>query len=73
MQIIEVIAACILFLLPVEDVVSAPNQAPRIASAHVKSVMKYHGINFIDWNWKRKEYGFWRNGQWCSLSGKRRR
>lgn len=31
----------------------------------VTRLMRYHGVQFFDWNEDRQEYGFYRNGQWC--------
>lgn len=36
-----------------------------MAGPQVKSLMRQHGVQYFDWNEERREYGFWRHGQWC--------
>ena len=46
------------------DIIAQVEETPPV-HPQVTRLMKYHGVQFFDWNEDRQEYGFYRNGKWC--------
>ena len=46
---------------------AVPHWSVGVAPERFKRAMRYHGILSAEWSWDRQEYGFWRDGKWCSL------
>jgi len=70
-KILEIICAIILTIYPTDYKVVARHQDLKIASPKVKKLMKYHGILFVNWNWEKMEYGFYKKERWCPLIPKK--
>ena len=50
--------------LTLHDTLAQLEQMPMV-HPQVTRLMKYHGVQYFDYNEVRQEYGFWRHGRWC--------
>ena len=50
--------------LALHDTLAQMEEMPTVHPKVVK-LMRYHGVQFFDWNEEKQEYGWWRNGKWC--------
>ena len=49
------------------DVAYLPADYARVADIRFKKAMAYHGVIHSEYNKEKKEWGFYRDGEWCSL------